>query len=379
MKQAEVWIYDEIGFWGVTASDFAQDIAALDVEEITLRLNSPGGDVYDGIAIMNALMDHKAKVTVKIDALAASIASVIAMAGDEVVMGPHSEFMIHDASTLGYGDAAALREVADMLDRVSNNIAEVYAERAGGDSADWREKMLAETWFTAAEAVEAGLADRVAEKPARRSEEDPEARMSQRVAAQFSRSGFRYAGRSVAPAPAAVLRNDAETDRENDAPQVGDAEPDSYSDLETEAETQVSDSVDENDPATDDFADFGSLFAEAMRESMDSCETALDMDVFHEAVRGVTDADIPVRRDPDPAPEPRLFPQDQREEPEPSVIVDPDVAGMSPDIFREAVLLAANNAPAVVTKEEPEKHDQAPDFVIDSDDFYNAVRGALYE
>ena len=157
-----MFIYDEIGFFGVEASAFVRDFRAINAAEITVHVNSPGGDVFDGIAIHNALRDHPAEVTVVIDALAASIASVIAMAGDRIVMAQHSTMMIHEAFGFALGDAADMRRQADFLDRSSATLADIYAGRAGGTSAEWRARMEAETWFSDAEAVEAGLADEVA-------------------------------------------------------------------------------------------------------------------------------------------------------------------------------------------------------------------------
>ena len=167
---AELYIFDEISIWGVTAADFVRDLTALDVSSLVLHLNSPGGWVDDGIAIHNALRDHRADVEVRVDGLAASIASVIAMAGDRVVMNRHSMLMIHDAAVvldvLGNFNAAQLeqieREVVQLreaMDRTSDVIAGVYTARAGGTAAEWRARMRAETWYTADEAVSAGLAD----------------------------------------------------------------------------------------------------------------------------------------------------------------------------------------------------------------------------
>ena len=160
---AELMIYDEVSFWGVNAQDFAKDLAQVTAPNLTLRINSPGGDVFDGIAIKNLLADHPARITVKVDALAASIASVIAMAGDEIVMGPNSQMMIHDASGACMGDAADMLDMAALLDMISNNIADAYAQRAGGDAKTWRKTMQSETWYTAEEAVAAGLADSITE------------------------------------------------------------------------------------------------------------------------------------------------------------------------------------------------------------------------
>lgn len=157
----EITIYDEIGDWGVTAGQFVSDLAGLRGDEITLRLNSAGGEVFGGIAIYNALRNHPAKVTTYVDGLAASIASVIAMAGDHVEMSPNATLMIHDASSGVQGDAADMRAMAELLDKTSNNIASIYAEKTGGQASDWRHLMQATTWFDAGEAVDAGLADAV--------------------------------------------------------------------------------------------------------------------------------------------------------------------------------------------------------------------------
>lgn len=194
---ATIHVYDEIGYWGVTAADFIRELSALDADRISLHINSPGGEIFDGIAIMNALRSHRAQVTTYVDSLAASIASVIAMAGDRVVMAPHSQMMIHDGSGMCVGNAADMRDMAELLDRQSDNIASVYAERAGGTAKQWRSRMEAETWFTAQEAVEAGLADEVAKR--RMPDEDMPGMDN-----SWDLSVFRYAGRHAAPAPTAT-------------------------------------------------------------------------------------------------------------------------------------------------------------------------------
>lgn len=194
---AEIVIYDEISWWGVSAQQFLKELKDVTASNITLRLNSPGGDVFDGIAIYNLLRSHPATVTTYVDSLAASIASVIALAGDRVVMQPHSQFMVHDAWGVCFGNAADMTEMAVQLNRHSDNIAAVYAEKSGGTVAEWRERMTAETWFTADEAVAAGLADEVREH-VRSADAAP---VPQASAWDFSM--FRYAGREHAPAPAA--------------------------------------------------------------------------------------------------------------------------------------------------------------------------------
>lgn len=184
----EVFIYDEIGYFGVTASDFAADIRALDTDELTLHINSPGGDVYDGLAIYQALRTHRASVTVHVDGLAASAASFIAMAADKVVMAPRSSLMIHDAYTMTIGNAGDIRKTADLLDKASQNIAEIYAEKAGTPVDFWRDRMRDETWYDAQEAVDAGLADEVEGK-------------AKKIDNSFDLSIFNYSGRDKAPAP----------------------------------------------------------------------------------------------------------------------------------------------------------------------------------
>lgn len=159
---AEIAIYDEIGLWGIKAADFAADLKALgDVSEITVRINSYGGDVFDGLTIYHTLREHKAKVVVKVDGIAASMASVIAMAGDEVVMPENAMMMIHDPSLDKGGTSRDHREMADVLDKVKASLIAAYRTRAKVDDAELERLMTDATWLSAAEAVELGLADRV--------------------------------------------------------------------------------------------------------------------------------------------------------------------------------------------------------------------------
>lgn len=191
---AELLIYDEIDSWfGVAPEQLVKDLATVDADrEIVVRINSPGGYVYDGITILNALRAHKGRVTVIVDGLAASAASFIAMAGDEIVMNRNAEMMVHNGRGFVSGGFEDMRKMADNLERANRNIASIYSERAGGTIEDWLAVMDDETWFTAAEAVEAGLADRVQEPPQR----DAGA-----PAARFDLSIFNHAGRAAAPAP----------------------------------------------------------------------------------------------------------------------------------------------------------------------------------
>lgn len=172
-EQADVYIYDVIGYdwWtdsGVAAEQFARDFAAITAPRIVVHINSPGGIVTDGIAIYNAIRSHPSDVTIRVEGIAASAASFIAMAGDRTVMAPHAMLMIHDPWGLVVGPAADMRAEAEVLDKMGNTIASIYAEHASGprggtrgDMAHWRKQMLAETWYTDEEAVSAGLADAI--------------------------------------------------------------------------------------------------------------------------------------------------------------------------------------------------------------------------
>lgn len=170
-KRAEILIYGPIGpeFWGdeVSAANFAEMLKEIgDVAELDVRVNSPGGDVFDGVAIYRQLVEHKAKITMHIDGIAASAASFIAMAGDRIIMAEAGVMMIHDAWSFAVGDAAEFRRVADRLDLVSQTIAEIYAARAGKTATEIRDKMRAETWFSAKEALDFGLVSEIADNKA---------------------------------------------------------------------------------------------------------------------------------------------------------------------------------------------------------------------
>ena len=153
------------GYWGVSSLDVAEVLDGLgaDVKQIILRINSGGGDVFEALTIMNQLKAHAARVTAVVDGLAASAASFIAAGCDEVVMSPGSEMMIHLPSSFEWGDAHAMRKTADRLDTITESIIEIYEAKAG--EKNWVQLLEAETWLTSAEAVNLGLADRVAEIP----------------------------------------------------------------------------------------------------------------------------------------------------------------------------------------------------------------------
>ena len=157
--RARVDLYDVIGEWGVTAADFVRDLRNIDADVIDLHINSPGGLIHDGLTIYNALLDHPARVEATVDGIAASSASWILQAGDQRIMNRHTEVMIHDGLALTIGTESDHLETAELLGRLSDNIAAIYAERGGSTVSEWRTAMRAETWYTAQEAVDAGLAD----------------------------------------------------------------------------------------------------------------------------------------------------------------------------------------------------------------------------
>ena len=157
-------VMDDIGdygwFGGLSARDFAAQMAGIR-GDIECHINSGGGDVFDGVAIASAIRAHKGKVTTIVDGIAASIASVIMQAGQERIVEPGSMVMIHEAFGGCMGDAAEMAKQSEVLDKVSGNIADIYAGRAGGTPQSWRDAMKEETWYKADEAVAAGLADKV--------------------------------------------------------------------------------------------------------------------------------------------------------------------------------------------------------------------------
>lgn len=171
--QAEVYLYDMIGEWGITADAFVTELRAVPARNIELHVNCEGGEVFDGLAIYEAIRQHPAEVTAYVDGLAASAASFIVQAADRRVMARNARMMIHDAHGLTIGNAADMREMADLLDDLSNNLADIYADRAGGTVEQWRAAMRGPngasdgTWYSAEAAVNAGLADEVAARPER--------------------------------------------------------------------------------------------------------------------------------------------------------------------------------------------------------------------
>lgn len=180
--------------WGISAQDVAQALDALpdDTTRLDVHIHSRGGDAFDGLAILNLLLQAKPEVHTHVDGLAASAASAIAMAGKTVTMAPSATLMMHDASGIGVGQAGDMRVLADALDSVSESYAAAYAQKTGVDAAQWRAAMQPETWYRADEAVTAKLADSVAATA-------PAA--GPKPTASLDLSIFAYAGRDHAPQP----------------------------------------------------------------------------------------------------------------------------------------------------------------------------------
>lgn len=159
----EVVIYDEIGAWGIDSKAFIEEIKDISTEEIHLRINSPGGSVIDGLAIHDAIKRLPQKVTAKIEGLAASIASIIALGADEVTMSQNSLFMIHNVWGGETGGAKDMRKAADLMDKMGDRLVNIYVSKTGKDESEIRNWMDEETWFTADEAFEAGFINRIEE------------------------------------------------------------------------------------------------------------------------------------------------------------------------------------------------------------------------
>jgi ATP-dependent Clp protease protease subunit len=167
-EAGEIYIYGDIGEdWfgeGNTAKGFADELKALGaIKTLDVYINSPGGSVFEGVAIYNILLRHRARKVVHIDGLAASIASVIAMAGDEIVMARNSLMMIHNPWGIAMGEATDFRKMADSLDKIGGAITDTYVSRTGQSAEDVGAMMDAETWLNAEEAVAQGFADQVSE------------------------------------------------------------------------------------------------------------------------------------------------------------------------------------------------------------------------
>lgn len=188
-ESADVYIYDVVGdpWVGLDSATVVKQLNAIKSAKINLRINSPGGMVFDGMAIYNALARHPAEVTTHIDGIAASIASVIALAGKRVLIAENAMMMIHNPWSIAAGDSAEFRKQADVLDQIKETIINTYVTRTSMERAEVAQLMDAETWFTAADAVARKFAD--------------ETVAGVKAAACFDLSSFGYA-----KAPAAIAQ-----------------------------------------------------------------------------------------------------------------------------------------------------------------------------
>ena len=161
VSETEISIFDEIGMYGVSAKQFITDLKSIPAtDRIVLKIHSPGGEVFDGNAIFNALQ-RRGNVEVQIEGLAASMATVISLAGMPVKMAANGFYMIHNPWGVAMGDAAELRDQAQLLDKIRSNMVGAYAAKSGQSAEQIQEWMDSETWFTAEEALSAGFVDEI--------------------------------------------------------------------------------------------------------------------------------------------------------------------------------------------------------------------------
>ena len=168
----ELMIYDVIGWPFNDAGDIIRALAGINSKSITVRINSPGGDVFDAMAIFNALQSHKSKVITRVESLAASAASFIALAGKEVQAYQNAILMIHEPWVLAAGSQYDLREIADVLEKISGNMVDIYAQNSNVGKKEIRDMLQAETWFTAKEAKEKGFIDTIIDGKAAKAQFD---------------------------------------------------------------------------------------------------------------------------------------------------------------------------------------------------------------
>ena len=226
--EVELSLYDEIGSFGIGAKEFIAELKEHKDQHIHLRINSPGGEIVEGSAIYNALTRHKGGLTVHIDALAASMASVIAMSGDPVYMSDNALLMIHNPWTLAAGEAKDLRKQADLLDTMKSNLIRAYQKKSGMEEKAIAKLMDEETWLDAVEAVALGFVDAIEDGiPAAASAKEMRARFDNFAKAKMQNTVISEAEVS-APAADPVVEETpvaAETvEAATDAPVVEEAE-----------------------------------------------------------------------------------------------------------------------------------------------------------
>ncbi len=162
-KFVDVYLYDEVGSYGVSAKDFVEDIKLLKGKDIYLHINCVGGEVFDGMAIYNTLKKYKGKVVAYVEGIAASMGSVIPLAADEIIMSENSLYMIHNAWGGAMGEAKDMRKTATLLDKLSSEIANIYSKKTNLPLSQIEEMMDEETWFNSEEALQYGFIDRISD------------------------------------------------------------------------------------------------------------------------------------------------------------------------------------------------------------------------
>lgn len=160
--KAHLYIYDVIDDWfGVSSSMVVEALLMAGDEDVVVHVNSPGGQVTEGLAIYNTIKNHPQDVEIRIEGAAFSAASFVALAGNRTVIEPAALMMLHDAWDLVAGNAEAMRKAATTLDKASDTMASIYAGKAGGSAEEWRAVLKAERWYTSQEALDANLVDQV--------------------------------------------------------------------------------------------------------------------------------------------------------------------------------------------------------------------------
>ena len=215
-------IFDDIGAFGVSAKSFLNDLASAQGDSVRVEINSPGGDVFAGLAIYNGLRNSGKKVNVRVLGLAASAASLVAMAGDTIEMPENSFMMVHNPWGFAMGGADDMRDTADMLDKLGVSLASTYAKRTGKSAEEIAALLDAETWMSAAEAVDAGFATAVISEVPVKAAFDLD-RLPENVRAAYA-SAKAAPAPAPAPSPAPAPDDDhAENKPEAAAPTLADA------------------------------------------------------------------------------------------------------------------------------------------------------------
>ena len=264
--EVELSLYDEIGSFGIGAKQFIAELKKYKDKHIHLRINSPGGEIVEGSAIYNALTRHEGGLTVHIDALAASMASVIAMSGNPVYMADNALLMIHNPWTLAAGEADDLRKQADLLDTMKSNLVRAYKKKTGMEEKAIAKLMDDETWLDATEAAALGFIDAIEDGiPAAASAKDLRARFDTFAKAKMQST---IVSEAEAPAPAVepVVEEVPAVESVTDAPVVEEAKPEAPAAEEPKAEISADALVEKLSELTSKLAEVEARAASAESE-----------------------------------------------------------------------------------------------------------------